>query len=402
MIKNILIFLCFGFLVACTQVEDQSVTIGEKYSITSTVLGEDRPYWVYLPASYASDVGTPKNYPVLYLLDGDAHFHSVSGVNYQMSSGINGSNQIPELIVVAIPNTDRTRDLTPTHSTIGIDGEDAAFLESSGGGDAFLQFIRDELMPKIDSNYRTTSDRTLVGHSLGGLLVLHTLLNAPDMFRSYIAIDPSLWWDDNLLVRQAEKIFTSDHDRNAAVFISLANNSDAVTGEPSIMEIAGQDFGDILARAVSPNVRSSVQYFDEESHGSVPLISIYYGLLSIFDGYEYRVADFIANPSIDDVIKHFQSASERFGTDPRPPEGIINNLGYMLLYQIKDVDGAIEILKLNVANYPDSWNVYDSLGESYMVRGDKELAIEYYEKSMALNPDNDNGLGQLEILRNQD
>lgn len=409
MIKNILICLCFGFLAACVQDQngtaqatDQRITIGERFSMASEVLGEDRSYWVYLPPSYDSDTTTPKSYPVMYLLDGDAHFHSASGVITHMSTGINGNNQIPELIVIAIPNTNRTRDLTPTHSSIGFDGEETEFLDESGGGDAFLQFIRDELFPNIDSTYRTTKHRTLVGHSFGGLLALHALLTVPDMFESYIAIDPSLWWEDRLLVRQAENIFANEHNRNASVYISLANNPDAETGERSAMELSGREFGKILASAVSPDIRFSLQYFETENHGSVPLVSLYYGLLSIFDGYEYSVADFIANPSIPDVIAHFDSISKRLGIDPRPPEGSINTLGYVLLYQIVDVDNAVEMFELNVLNYPDSWNVYDSLGEAYMVRGDKELAIENYERSVELNPDNENGVTQLEILNGEE
>ena len=223
MIKNALFCLCFGLLASCVQEpsaeydeDDSRVTIGQRYTIASKTLGEDRPYWVYLPGSYDSDTSGSQFYPVMYLLDGDWHFPSASGVVQFMSSGINGNVQIPELIIVAIPNTNRTRDLTPSHTTIGFDGEEAEFLQASGGGDAFLEFVRTELFPKIESDYRTTPHRILVGHSFGGVLVLHALLDAPDMFQSYIAIDPSLWWDDQLLVRQAEKIFADDQERNGS------------------------------------------------------------------------------------------------------------------------------------------------------------------------------------------
>ncbi len=409
MIKNTLICLCFGLLASCVQEpdataqeEDRRVTIGQKFTIASETLGEDRPYWVYLPASYDSDSGASQHYPVMYLLDGDSHFPSASGVVEFMSSGRNGNVQIPELIVVAIPNTNRTRDLTPSHSTIFSNGEEATFLQSSGGGDAFLKFVRDELFPKIESDYRTAPHRTLVGHSFGGLLALHALLDAPDMFQAYIAIDPSLWWDNKLLVRQAEKTLEDDHKRGGSVYISLANHPNGVTGEPGLDEESIREFSRILTNAGDSDIRSTLQYFEAEDHGSVPLLSLYHGLLSTFEGYKFRIGDFIEQPSLAVVTAHYEGVSKRLGIDPQPPEMIMNLLGYQLLYRTHDVDKAIEFFEQNVSNYPDSFNVYDSLGEAYMVRGDKTLAIENYEKSLVLDPNNENAKRQLETLHGQE
>lgn len=319
-----------------------------------------------------------------------------------MSSGINGNVQVPELIVVAIPNTNRTRDLTPSHSTTGFDGEEAQGLAESGGGDAFLNFVRDELFEKIDADYRTASHRTLVGHSLGGLLASYTLLNRPDMFQAYIVIDPSLWWDEQSLVRQARKIGAKGHDIRASVYISLANSTNVETGETSLMEKAGREFADILASGEYPGVRSTLQYFEAEDHGSVPLLSIYHGLLATFDGYKFGFGDFMANPSISSVKTHFDGVSERTGIDPEPPESLVNMLGYLLLYTVEDLDMATEMFELNVTNYPASPNVYDSLGEAHMVNGDKQLAIDNYEKVLVLDPDNVNATQQIELLKGKE
>ena len=177
--KRLLLGMSFGVLgypAAAQEVdtpsEPQPITIGETFSLTSEVLGEERAYSVYLPASYHSTTYAPRRYPVLYLLDGDANFHPTTGMVRYMGEGINGNVQIPELIVVAIPNTDRNRDLTPTHSMIGNGGVVAPSLEASGGGDRFLDFIERELFAAIDSTYRTLPYRVLVGHSFGGLPIL--------------------------------------------------------------------------------------------------------------------------------------------------------------------------------------------------------------------------------------
>ena len=117
----------------------RAVRIGQVDSIWSATLEENRPYLVYTPPSYGDTTAAPQRYPVLYLLDGDAHFHSVSGLLQILGTGVNGTYVVLEMIVVAIPNTDRTRDLTPTHAEAGPDGETVPEFKSSGGGPAFLQ-----------------------------------------------------------------------------------------------------------------------------------------------------------------------------------------------------------------------------------------------------------------------
>src|SRR6267143_5404311 len=180
--KKVFLFLLLVSLAtsAGAQEKDQAIKIGEKFTFHSRTLNEDRPYWVYLPESYNSRSQAPEAYPVLYLLDGDALFHSATGLVQFMSR--NGNVQIPELIIVAVPNTNRTRDLTPTHSLRNQLGKESASLTSSGGGDAFLRFLEEELVPRIEANYRTLPYRILLGHSLGGLIAIQALVTAPKTF----------------------------------------------------------------------------------------------------------------------------------------------------------------------------------------------------------------------------
>ena len=383
------------------QQDPQKITIGEKFSLASEVLGEERAYWVYLPASYHDSTYAPQRYPVLYLLDGDAHFHSASGVVQFMSTGINGNRQIPELILVAVPNTHRTRDLTPTQTNVGFDGKEDPFLEASGGGDKFLQFLREELFSEIESTYRTLPYRILVGHSFGGLLTLHALLDAPEMFQSYIAMDPSLWWDDQVLVQRAESRVKSARKPSGSAYISLVKAPDLGSlGDGTLLEKATRAFTKSLESAASPSFRSTLGYFEAEDHSSVPLLSLYHGLLYIFEGYKPSYTEFLEKPST--LSAHFERVSERLGLVLRPPEAFVDQLGYLLLYQIQDTDKAIELFKLNVSNYPASFNAYSSLGEAYKVQGENPSAVASYEKSLELNPANEKAKKQLETLRTQD
>jgi predicted alpha/beta superfamily hydrolase len=364
--------------------KDQDINIGKKYSMRSKVLKEERPYWVYLPNSY-DEANKKQHYPVLYLLDGDAHFQSASGVVQFMSSGINGNCQIPEMIVVAIPNTDRTRDLTPTHSKIDLAGKEEARLKSSGGGDAFLKFIRDELFPQIDSKFHTLPSRILVGHSFGGLLAVHALLDQPEMFQAYIAIDPSLWWDNQLLTHHAGNKISAIRKLRKSLYISSANSPAILNNNPIRMRKAIRKFAKTLEAARSVNFRFGFQFFHLEDHGSVPLLSLYHGLLFVFEDFKH-----VGVESLPAMKTRFKRLSKRLGGDLLPSEGYVNGIGYSLLYGLKDVKKAIVFFEYNISNFPQSANVYDSLGEAYMVKGDKTQAIMNYKKSLRLDPNNQN------------
>jgi predicted alpha/beta superfamily hydrolase len=369
----------------------QDINIGKKYSMHSKVLKEERQYWVSLPNSY--DAGSKKqHYPVLYLLDGDSHFQSVSGIVQFMSGGI--SCQIPEMIVVAILNTDRTRDLTPTSSKTGISGKEEPSLKSSGGGETFLKFIRDELFLRIDSNFHTLPTRILVGHSFGGLLAIHTLLADPEVFQSYLAIDPSLWWDDQSLTQKAETRIRSIRKLRKTLYVSSANTPRILTNHPIKMRRAIRKFVKTLEAAQSENFRLGFQYFNAEDHASVPLLSLYHGLIYIFEGFKQ-----VGVESLPAMKARYKRLSKRLGGDLLPGEGYVNGMGYTMLYGLKDVRKAIEFFEYNISNFPNSENAYDSLGEAYMVKGDRAEAIRNYKKSLALNPNNHNAATMIRELK---
>src|SRR5258708_22961042 len=168
------------------------------------VLKEVRPLNVYHTPSDPDSNARSGRYQVICLLDAAANFKPLAGMMEFLSAGIDdGSVEIPEMIIVAIDNTDRTRDLTPTH-TLRMPGSDKeeSYLQSSGGGDHFIRFLEKELIPHIDTNYRTANYRILIGHSFGGLTAINIFLHHTALFNAYIAIDPSLWWDQQYLLRR--------------------------------------------------------------------------------------------------------------------------------------------------------------------------------------------------------
>lgn len=360
------------------QPDSASISIGTKHAINSKILNEERAYWVHLPASYEDLYHAPQSYPVLYLLDGDWSFHAFSGV----LDFTGGSLQTPEFIIVAIPNTDRTRDLTPTHTKQWHQGKEEDFLENSGGGDAFLQFIKDELFPKIKSDYRTLPYRLFVGHSFGGLLALHALLNHSDMFHAHLAIDPYMAWDNELLTHQARQMLLEGKKLTSKVYVSLANNTD---DGMDVVEQKNREFVKVLESFSSSDFHLKFQYFEEEVHHTVPLLSLYHGLLFIFEGFRPDLVESYKNPA--HLMKHFEGASDKIGLSFLPPEGFVNGWGLYLLNDKKDIDKAFEAFEMNATNYPESYNVYKSLAEGYEAKNETGLAIEHYEKAIALSPD---------------
>lgn len=131
-------------------------------------------------------------------------------------------SQILKMIIVAIPNTNRMLDLTPTTMEVSRDGRRIP-EGTNGGGERFTAFLDQELIPYIGKTYPATSHRTVIGHSLGGLLVINTLIHHPEFFSNYIAIDPSLWWDNQELLKEATNILKQKKFDNKSLFLAVAN-----------------------------------------------------------------------------------------------------------------------------------------------------------------------------------
>ncbi len=160
---------------------DSAVAIGQGSHIWSKTLQEERHLLIHLPPGYWH---SDERYPVLFLLDAEAQFHHATGIVNFLGTD---NGRIPEMIVVGVTNTNRTRDLTPATQ----DAEQRKDHPNAGGADAFLTFLADELRPWVNANYRTQPYRILVGHSLGGLFAVHSLLRRPDSFQPISRVSPS-------------------------------------------------------------------------------------------------------------------------------------------------------------------------------------------------------------------
>ena len=345
-------------------------------NIKSAVLGEDRRILVRTPAGYENNKIA---YPVMYMTDGDAHITHTSGSMDFLSR----NGRMSEMILVGIPNTDRTRDLSPSKPTnAGATG--GPQFPTAGGADNFLKFIETELMPEIEKRYRVTPYRILAGHSLGGLFAVHAMVSKPDLFQSVIAVSPALQWDNQLVVKRAEDFFKSRKDKefNTTFFMSIGN-------EPGPLEDGFHQMKQILTRNQVKGFEWEVQEMPDEDHGTVVLRSHYFGLRKAYAGWQMPrdpMTGAIAG-GLAAADEHYAKLSKKFGYSMSVPEVMVNQIGYQHLFA-DEMDKAIEVLKIQVERYPESANPYDSLGEAYERAGKLDLAVPMYEKAAAIGKKN--------------
>ena len=354
--------------------------VGTKFRHSSAILREERAYWVDLPASYDAASHAQEKYPVLYLLDAERFFAQASTTVKFMSQ----QGSIPEMIVVGVPSTKhRTRDMTPTHSLTGPNGEPTQRRATSGGAAAFLSSLEKELRPLIEARYRTMPYRILVGHSLSGLFALHAFLEVPASFHATIAIDPSLWWDDQLLAKRAAASFSAAHNLKNTVYLGTANH-DNEPNRGQAPKAATQAFFQAIQSIPSPNLRCKLQSFEDENHGSVAFPSFYYGLSFAFNGYPMATIDAVEDPAA--IVAHYRQFSEKRGATFEPPEAAFAIVGSALLFEQKKIDQAIAVLEENAKRHPLSPDAHEYLGEAYLAKDDKAAAVRSFERVLQLKP----------------
>jgi predicted alpha/beta superfamily hydrolase len=370
--RFVLLALTLNLLTIMAPAQDLAPPTPEKLTLHSKVLNEDRVIWVRTPRGY--DQGTDR-LPVLYLADGPAHINEIgSTIDFLV-----GNNRMPQLIVVGIANTDRIRDLTPTHWDQKHSDGTIDVNPTSGGGDRFIDFIQTELMPEIEKRYRTANYRIFAGHSLGGLMAIHILITRPDLFNAYIAVSPSLQWGDLRTVPQAEKFFAEHAELNNTLFFSLANEGDT----PNPMGDGFEQFHKILTTHAPKDFRWDSARYHDEDHGSTVLRAHYAGLRTIFADWPFQRDPSNGMPmgGLQGLENHYRELSKRYGCPIPVPENMLNGYGYTLM-GMKKLDEAIAIFQRNVELYPGSANVYDSLGEGYENAGKLDLAAEMIQKSI--------------------
>lgn len=229
------------------------LAIGETFTIDSNVLGESRRINVYRPSPYGLAADAPL--PVLYMPDGGIQedFLHVAGLVQVLS----GNGTMRPFLLVGIENTERRRDMTgPTNNA-----EDRKIAPRVGGSAKFRAFIRGELMPAIKARYRTTDETAVVGESLAGLFVVETFAVEPGMFDTYIAFDPSLWWNDGKLVSGAALLLESGLNTKGTLYLATSADGDRAD--------ATKRFADVLRRHAPAGLTWHHEPMPGETHATI-------------------------------------------------------------------------------------------------------------------------------------
>ncbi|SDR05646.1 alpha/beta hydrolase [Flagellimonas zhangzhouensis] len=266
-----LLFIFLGCLyISCNPSKPESPEEKEEekdtFIIASDILGENRSCLISLPDGYFDESEKEENYPLIIVLDGNVFFETTTGVVQFMSSNTNRNYLMPKSIIVAIENVDRERDFTVTKLK-------TKRPNTMGGGKKFLDFIQKELLPYLNENYRISQSKTLIGHSLGGLLTLNAYIDENSIFDAYIAIDPSLWWDERMIKNKVDSIPVTSLKKK--LFIATANQGEANYERNKKRH---DIFYSLLNERMEGDTAVSIQYYENENHRSVPLKAIYDGL----------------------------------------------------------------------------------------------------------------------------
>lgn len=378
-----LFLLAFSLIVFAQ--EKKEIITADVVIVTSKILEEKRTAWVYNPG----DKKESKTYPVIYVLDGESHFKSVVA----MVDYLSGANIIPPMIVVGILHSNRMRDLTPTIEDTVTDSHG----ENSGDGESFMSFIKNELFPAIQSKYSTAPYRILIGHSVGGLTVINTLIHHKEFFNSYVSIDASLWWDKHSLVKKSKIALAVDDYADKKLFLAIANRMEKGIDTSSVQHDTTENSELIrynldLIRSIKTNSQNHLafnyKYYADDNHNSVSFIAEYDALRFIFSYYKFDLyPSYLDNKNIrlDTLLDaHYKYVSKQLGYIVKPPENLVNGLAYHSL-NTKQFTKAEYLFNLNVSNYPESSNTYDGLGDFHVATNDRINAAIWYRKALEIS-----------------
>lgn len=189
----------------------------DSFKIESKHVGETRVINVWTPPTYEN---SNDSFPVLYMPDGgikEDFPHIANTIAKLVKDKI-----IPPIILVGIENTERGRDLTGVSEV----KEDAKYCPLTDGANNFRNFITEELFPEIEKRYRITNKKGIIGESLSGLFVMETFMQKPKSFDFYIAMDPSLWWNNHYLVRNANTLLENFPNKEVKLWFAGSSTED--------------------------------------------------------------------------------------------------------------------------------------------------------------------------------
>jgi predicted alpha/beta superfamily hydrolase len=360
--KSILFLLLFTtFINAHTNLENEPVVIGEKIIINSKILGQDWEIYVSLPEYYDESAET---YPVILNLDGLMLFKFISANTGLLSK----THSMPDSIIVGVQQKNRHKELKLPESL------------------NFLKFIGEEVLPYIETNYRTSQHRTIAGHSLGGTFVLTSLINQPELFDSYIAISPVIGEDNTPDLKDFETFLNKNNQLIKQVY--LAKGNEKLEYFTKVVELV-----DLLKNTKNIKIHSKFSEFEKDNHGTVLIPAV----LDAFDYlnkgwimpeiFSIGIGAFDSNEELESIggivaIKnYYKNLSNEKGYEIKIPTIIYSRLGFLFVNSGLDK----ELMELLRSDGKDQVYVNYYLGQSLISQDKLDLAIDFLKLNSEIN-----------------
>ena len=332
-----------------------SIEIGEKVTIKSEILNEDRQILIYLPEGYEN---SSQRYSVLYMLGDMTHYIPAVGISKYLSE----SFITPELVIIAIPTVLARRDYTPTSSVSS---------PVAGGADKFLRFIKEELFPFVKKNYRIQHYRIFSGQIFSGLCVFYALLSRPEMFDAYIAFQSVIYGDDQFMVKKAGNIFRKSNRFQKLLYFSVEDR-----------EGAYKSTHEEMAQIFENNPREGFKWKFEILKAEIPGSK---WARSFSEGLEFvspwNLPEDVLAGGLETILEHYKNLNMDF------TETMIYKFAKDFQRK-KDYKKSNEILKYGLKINTKSCFFYHELGDNYVSDNQFELALETYKTGMKVAEEN--------------
>ena len=351
--------------------DNQLLGLGTYYYVKSEIMDEDRPIIISLPDGYQE---SGANYPVLYLLDGLGNIkHQIGTMTMLTEAGF-----IPPMIIVGVESLNRARDLTPSNAgQHSFGGTGNAGIAQSGGAPKFLQFIEEELIPYVESNYRTHPFRVLEGHSFGGLFSVYTFMEKTDLFDAYVVQSPALWWNNEEMTEKAKTFFTPGRSLNKAVYFGIGG-SDGWGMRQELLR-----YVDVIKKREPKGLHWMNEEVGDEGHDSARLLLNYYGLKFIFS--DLKPSKHIHDNYSDKAfLEKEKQLMKKYGSQARGPVTDYARLGNKLMNDGNNL-GAIVVFNRAAEAYPKYFDLLTTIARLYEKTEQIDKAIETYERSIKIS-----------------
>ncbi|MBT1065609.1 tetratricopeptide repeat protein [Bowmanella sp. Y26] len=332
-------------------------------SLYSDILLEQRDLLIYIPSGYYQNEHL--NYPVLYLTDGLRNFNHALGTLDLLTQ----SHMANEMIIVAIKNTNRTKDFTPTYD------ESYNQWGISGGADNFLDFMQKELIPHINKNYRTTGFKVLSGHSLGGLLTVYSLQTRPDLFQAHFAFSPSLWWHQSVIFRDAEKFHKKTSELNNYLYLNLAD-------EGGDMLSSFEKYKELLHKNKRFGFSYHADLIENENHNTTSMVGHNKAYRNLYE--KLKCPQDVIDKGIAAITQCYNMLSKKYGTEINPEYSVYRQAA-KIHFNNKEYNEAVKVLESIARLFPNVSDAHFRLSYAYEANGEDKKALEAVTKALEIS-----------------